>query len=308
MFKRRSLSQRLITSRSVAIQARRAWVGFGVSASSRKLRRGMRAAWLRLVVILAVLAAGHVLAAGATMADSGLPRPRRRLACTSWRTRTWTRAGGTRSSIRHRQRERYPQERGAGVRADPARCFTFGDAAFLVRWLRAREARHRPRTASPRRRPRGRDLAAPRLELFRSSSATGADVVGGGWVSTTRRSASPPGAACSTRESSRESRRRGRRLEADGGVADRPARARGVHPGGTGAPGYKCRGNRETGRGGGSARAVGVCLTSRVKPGRRRHCFGGTITCRARWTSRRSHRRGLGRRRGRARGGGGGVA
>ena len=202
------------------------------------------------------------------MADSGLPRaPSSPRACTSWRTRTWTRVENT--------FDQYVISSGNGIHRsavlacarDPARRFTFGDAAFLVRWLE-REGREAPPedcvyspTPSRARDPCGTTWLEPSEPRPRRARGRRRRRVGiprrGCHASFTRRRAG-------RRRRRAESRRRGRRLEADGGVADRPVRARST-PAVLAHLGVPVRGGEQgaEGReaGGGAPARAGVCLT-----------------------------------------------
>ena len=193
--------------------------------------------------------------------------------------------------------------------------FTFGDAAFLVRWLEREGHEHRRGLRLLPTPSRARDLCGTTwLELFRSLVRDGrVDVVGGGWVPRRGCHARSPlaparlsGAAAlkpSSRDDGGGRRWRGRSTRSG---TRRPPR-RYSRTWGTGTRGEQGAEGRQAG---------GVCAGQRevrlVPRGVERGkssltCSGGTITCRARWTSRRAHGRELGRRRRRARGGGGGV-
>ena len=158
----------------------------GVGVVPQTSGRGMRAAWLRLVAILAALAAGR--AAGGDDGRFGVAECTPSSPCVHLVAHSHM-DPGWRNTF-----DQYVINSGNGIHRsavlacarDPARRFTFGDAAFLVRWLE-REGREAPPedcvyspTPSRARDPCGTTW----LELFRSLVRDGrVDVVGGGWVS-----------------------------------------------------------------------------------------------------------------------------
>lgn len=160
----------------------------GVGVVPQTSGRGMRAAWLRLVAILAVLAAGHVLAAGGDDGRFGVAECTPSSPCVHLVAHSHM-DPGWRNTF-----DQYVIGSGNGIHRsavlacarDPARRFTFGDAAFLVRWLESEGGEAPPEDCVYSPTPsRGRDPCGTTwLELFRSLVRDGrVDVVGGGWVS-----------------------------------------------------------------------------------------------------------------------------
>ena len=160
----------------------------GVGVVPQNSRRGMRAAWPRLVAILAVLAAGHVRAAGGDDGRFGVAECTPSSPCVHLVAHSHM-DPGWRNTF-----DQYIIGSGNGIHRsavlacarDPARRFTFGDAAFLVRWLESEGGEAPPEDCVYSPTPsRGRGPCGTTwLELFRSLVRDGrVDVVGGGWVS-----------------------------------------------------------------------------------------------------------------------------
>lgn len=160
----------------------------GAGVVPQNSRRGMRAAWPRLVAILAVLAAGHVRAAGGDDGRFGVAECTPSSPCVHLVAHSHM-DPGWRNTF-----DQYVIGSGNGIHRsavlacarDPARRFTFGDAAFLVRWLESEGGEAPPEDCVYSPTPsRGRGPCGTTwLELFRSLVRDGrVDVVGGGWVS-----------------------------------------------------------------------------------------------------------------------------